>query len=81
MNNKNYGEIFWRATVWVLRLVGLIFALSQIFVFAISPVYLLKSWVNLLMGVGMMLWIITSIKKQYGKNKSNENSEHNSDAA
>ncbi len=63
MGKNTFGDVLWSITAWILRVAGVIFALSQVFVFAISPAFEVKTWINLLMGVGMIIWVISSIIK------------------
>jgi len=64
---NNIGYRVWRIILWSLRIFGLIFAFLQLFVFAISPISEIKNWLNFILGVSVLFWIVISIKKDLKK--------------
>lgn len=64
---SNVGDKIWFILIWLLRMLGLLLAISQIFVFSISSAVDLKPWINLLLGVGVLFWVVMSIRKDIKK--------------
>lgn len=64
---NNIGDKIWFILIWVLRIFGLLLAISQIFVFSISSALDLKPWINLLLGVAILFWVVMSIRKDIKK--------------